>query len=273
MNARSNPGAGGYESAYGEFDSPLKRQLRSEAYGEDIGQHSWVTGDELRSDVVRLRLSIASRLLDIGCGACGPLTYILKSVGCRGTGTELSAAAVAAGRSRAAELGVDHLLTVEQGDLDQPLAFGNHAFDATMALDVLLHVRDRVRLFREVARVLSPAGRFLFTDAGVVTGVISDVEIARRSAHGPTSFCPPGFNERALADAGFRLLETEDRTASMVQNAAGRRAARLSHQLELERLEGREAFERQRQYLETVIDISRRGAVSRFMYLAERAGP
>jgi hypothetical protein len=29
--------AQGYDSTYREFDSPLMRQLRQEAYGEDIG--------------------------------------------------------------------------------------------------------------------------------------------------------------------------------------------------------------------------------------------
>lgn len=269
MDACSDHETRGYESAYEEFDSPLKKRLRREAYGEDVGQHSWVTADELRSDIARLRLSSASRLLDIGCGPCGPLTYILKAIGCRGTGTELSASALAAGRARAAALGVDHLLTLESSDLDQPLAFADGTFDATLAIDVILHVRDRASVFREVARVLGPAGRFLFTDAGVVTGPVSGLEITRRSAHGFTTFSPPGFNERALAEAGFRLLETEDRTASVVQNAAGRHAARLSNQEPLKRLEGRESFERQQQYLEAVIEISRRGAVSRFMYLAE----
>jgi hypothetical protein len=40
-----------YDGIHGEFDSPLMRQIRQEAYGEDIGQHSWVTADELRSDL------------------------------------------------------------------------------------------------------------------------------------------------------------------------------------------------------------------------------
>ena len=31
-----------YEAFYRDFDSPLMCQLRREAYGEDIGQYSWV---------------------------------------------------------------------------------------------------------------------------------------------------------------------------------------------------------------------------------------
>jgi len=75
-----------------------------------------------------------------------------------------------------------------------------------------------------------------------------------------------------LERAGFRLLDTEDRTASVLKNASGRLAARLAHRERLESLEGASEFERQQQYLETVIEISRRAAVSRVMYLAESRG-
>src|SRR3989442_15940705 len=93
-----------YEGAYAGFDSPVMRRVRAEASAEDIGQHSWVTADELRADMGRLRLTPAHRLLDLGCGAGGPLTYVLRAVGCRGTGLERSAPAAALSRVRAAAL-------------------------------------------------------------------------------------------------------------------------------------------------------------------------
>src|SRR6185295_5407066 len=104
MSAASDSRAPGYDSAYTDFDSPLMHRLRAEAYGEDIGQHSWVTAEELRGDIARLRLSPASRLVDLGCGPCGPLTFLAAAVGCSGTGLEQSAAALEAGRARAAAL-------------------------------------------------------------------------------------------------------------------------------------------------------------------------
>jgi len=262
----------GYDSLYQEFDSPLSRQLRVEAYGEDIGQHSWVTADQLREDIARLRLSSASRIVDLGCGPVGTLTFVVSSVGCAGTGLELSAAALDAGRARAADLEVDHLLTLREADLNAAIPLADGAFDAAMSLDVVLHLRDRVAFFAEVARLLVPGGRFLFTDAGVLTGAISNEEVANRSHHGFTQFVAPGFNERALESAGMRLLETEDRTASVVTNASGRRDARLAHRAELLRVEGASEFDRQQKYLETVIEVARRGAVSRVMYLAESPG-
>ncbi|MBI1796355.1 MAG: hypothetical protein HYR74_04820 [Candidatus Eisenbacteria bacterium] len=56
MNAPGPSEAQGYDSFYKEFDSTLTRRLRAEAYGEDIGQHSWVSAAELRDDIARLRL-------------------------------------------------------------------------------------------------------------------------------------------------------------------------------------------------------------------------
>jgi SAM-dependent methyltransferase len=272
MNAPADSKAQSYDRFYRDFDSPLMRQLRVEAYGEDIGQHSWVTAAELRSDAARLRLARSSRFLDLGCGPCGPLSFVLSSIGCHAAGTELSAAALALGRSRAETMGVSHLIELREADLNEPIPFPSASFDAAMSLDVVLHLRDRAAFFREVARVLKPAGRFLFTDAGVVTGSISDEEVRLRSVHGYTQLSAPSFNERVLERAGLRLLESEDRTASVLKNATGRRAARIAHRGELEPLEGAEDFQRQQQYLETVIEISRRGAVSRTMYLAESHG-
>jgi SAM-dependent methyltransferase len=261
-----------YDEFYKNFDSPLMRQLRAEAYGKDVGQHSWVTAEELEEDVHRLELSRSSRLLDLGCGPCGPLAYIVGLVGCHTSGTDLSPDAIAAGRTRLASLGLEGLVTLQQTDLDEPLPFASGSFDAVMSLDVVLHLRDRLAVFREIARVLVPGGRFLFTDAGVITGPVSDEEIRLRAIHGHTQFVPPGVNERALEHAGFRLVDSHDRTASLLKNASGRLTARLAHRAELEQLEGTSAFERQQQYLHTVVELSQRGAVSRLMYLAESHG-
>jgi len=81
MGVRDEPSGRTYDSVYDEFDSPVMRRVRSEAYGEDIGQHSWVTARDLRGDIDRLKLAPTDHLLDVGCGPCGPLTYVLSAVG------------------------------------------------------------------------------------------------------------------------------------------------------------------------------------------------
>ena len=123
MNAAKESGADRYGSAYRDFDLPLMRRIRAEAYGEDIGQHSWVTAEQLRADIARLGLTRASRLLDLGCGPCGPLTFVVREAGCEGTGVELSPAALAVGRARATALGIETRISLHEGDLDEALPF------------------------------------------------------------------------------------------------------------------------------------------------------
>jgi cyclopropane fatty-acyl-phospholipid synthase-like methyltransferase len=271
MNKSAEPAPEGYEAFYREFDSPLMQELRRQAYGEDIGQHSWVTADDMRADILRMKLTSSSRLLDLGCGPCGPLLFAMDASGCRGTGAELSAAALRAGQARAERLGLGASLEVREIDLNEPLPFQDGAFDGVMSLDVVLHLRDRSCFFGEVARLLSTGGKFLFTDAGVVTGAVSNEEIRARSPHGYTQFVVPGWNEQLLESAGLRLLHIEDRTSSVLRNATGRLAAVEAHRAELEQVQGAQAVADQLAYLSALVEVSRRRALSRFMYLAERA--
>jgi len=258
-----------YEAFYREFDSPLMRQVRVEAYGEDIGQHSWVDAGELREDSCRLGLVATSRLLDLGSGPCGPLTFLIAQSGCIGVGLELSASAIEVGRLRAATLNVEKRFSAHVADLNDPLPLNLGLFDAVLAIDIVLHLQDRAALFRQVAAALAPGGRFLLTDAGVITGAISNEEIRRRSIHGYTQFVPTGWNEARLESAGFRLLERENRTASVVRNAGGRLGALQNHRDELQQLTGVASFDRQIAYVGTVEALAARGALSRFMYLAD----
>lgn len=255
-----------YESFYQTFDSPLMQQVRREAYGEDLGQHSWTSAEELRGDVARLRLSSSSRVVDLGCGPCGPLMFVIAAAGCRGTGVDSSAGALRAGRARREE----PRLSVALADLNASLPFSAGCFDAAMSFDVVLHLPDRLQLFREVARLLRPGGRFLFTDAGVLTGVVSSEDLRRRSVHGESFYVAPGWNDRLLAAADLRVIETEDRTGRVLTTASGRLAAMLAHRGELEQQSSPAEFERYKSYLDTVLALSRTAALSRLMYLSEK---
>jgi len=258
-----------YDKLYEHFDSPLMRQLRAEAYGQDIGQHSWVTAEELLADIPKLKLSPESHFLDLGCGPAGPLTYIAAQTKCQAVGLDVSANAIAAARDRAASLGLSEKIALQQADLNEPLPFPDAHFQAVVSIDVVLHLRDRAAFFGEVARVLVPGGRFLFTDAGVITGPISSEEIQSRTPHGYAQFVPPDVNEQLLERASLRLIERSDRTPNLLRSSTGRLAARESRRIELEKLEGTPTFLRQQQYLQTVLALAQRAALSRIMYLAE----
>jgi phosphoethanolamine N-methyltransferase len=259
-----------YESLFRAVESPVMQRIRRDGYGEDIGQHSWVTADELRADIRRLQLTASSKLIDLGCGPCGPLTFVLDTTRCAGVGVDVIDAALQVGRARAKSMGIGELLETQRADLNGPLPFEASSFDAVMSLDAVIHVGERAALFAEVARLLRPGGRFLFTDGGVITGSVSNEEMQRRTPNGVAYFVPPRWNERLLEAAGLRVIEVEDRTASATRNASGRLAATRAYRADLAQEISDEGVDTQISFLETVVEVSRRHALSRVMYLVER---
>src|SRR4029077_2836597 len=223
-----------YDALYKQFESEIMRQVRREAYGEDIGQHSWVLAEDLEHDLARLRLTDSACLLDLGCGPCGPLEFVVRRVRCRCVGVDVSQPALDAGGNRLASAGLSGLFELRQHDLNTHLPLAAASFDAVMSFDVILHLKDRVATFCEVARVLKPGGRFLFTDAAVLVGAISSEQVQARSIHGTTHLSSADFSPNALETTGLRLLEAEDRTASLLRSARGRRRARDARRPELE---------------------------------------
>ena len=71
-----------YDANYGNFQTALYEQIRREAFGEDIGQNSWLTADEQDKFLTWLDLSPSKNLLDVACGAGGPALRISAVTGC-----------------------------------------------------------------------------------------------------------------------------------------------------------------------------------------------
>ena len=72
---KSLPG-GHYNANYGNFQKELYAEIRRDAFGEDIGQNSWLTSDEHDKFLEWLGLGPGKTLLDIACGAGGPALRI-----------------------------------------------------------------------------------------------------------------------------------------------------------------------------------------------------
>src|SRR5262245_60330407 len=82
-----------YSAAYGNFASELYAEIRTEAFGEDIGQQSWLSAEEQDRLIDWLDLQPNHRLLDVACGSGGPTLRIVERTGCRVRGIDLEAAA------------------------------------------------------------------------------------------------------------------------------------------------------------------------------------
>ena len=155
------------------------------------------------------------------------------------------------------------------GDAAAPLPFGDRSFDALTCIDAINHLPDRPRVLGEWRRVLKPGGRLLFTDPIVLTGPVTNREIAIRASIGLFVFVPAGLDEAMLEQAGFEIERVEDRTRNMAENAAGWRAARETGGGSA-RDRRREAFDGQQLFLETAASLAREKRLSRIVILARR---
>lgn len=92
-------------------------------------------------------------------------------------------------------MGLSERVSFFQADCDAPFSLPLDTFDAAISIDVILHLRDRAQFLSQVSRVLKPHGIFIFTDAGVITGAMTEAERARRTLFGRTDFVSQGVNE------------------------------------------------------------------------------
>jgi hypothetical protein len=118
---------------------------------------------------------------------------------------------------------------------------------------------------------MKPEGRLLFTDPIVITGPLSNAEIAIRSSAGFYLLVPQGYDEQVLAQCGLRLVTVENHTANMADIALRRRQARESHAQALQEIEGPQAYEAQQQLLTVASRVAQEGRLSRFLFVAEKA--
>ncbi|MBI3744106.1 MAG: methyltransferase domain-containing protein [Chloroflexi bacterium] len=102
-------------------------------------------------------------ILDVGCGLGGPSRYLADRYGCRVTGVDLLPIRVEVASSLARMVGMDKQVTYRVADATQ-LPFKKGQFAQVWMLDASIHIRDKGRLFAELARVLAPAGLLVMHD-------------------------------------------------------------------------------------------------------------
>jgi SAM-dependent methyltransferase len=127
--SNSSPPSDHYNANYGNFQTELYAQIRREAFGEDIGQNSWLTSDEQDRFLEWLDLSPGRTLLDIGCGAGGPALRIAATTGCSVFGIDVHEQAVTTASSLAAKRGLAERAEFRSIDATGPLPFSDASFD------------------------------------------------------------------------------------------------------------------------------------------------
>ena len=259
-----------YDANYGNFQTELYAEIRREAFGEDIGQSSWITADEQDRFLGLLELSPGKRLLDVACGSGGPALRIATKTGCSVVGIDMHEDAVSTANSLAAHDGLSDRAEFRVANAAEPLPFPDAFFDAITCIDAINHLPDRPRVLSDWARLLKPGGRLLFTDPITVTGPLTNHEIAVRGSIGFFLFVPLDYDRTVIAQCGLRLLVCEDVTANMAEMAERRGAARASRSHLLREIEGAETYDGQQTFFAIAARIAKERRLSRFLYVVER---
>jgi ubiquinone/menaquinone biosynthesis C-methylase UbiE len=225
----------------------LQDVIFREVYDDYFGQSSWISTANYDRFIGWLEVTPDGRVLDVACGRGGLSLRLASLASCLLEGIDNNAQAVAMGTSKALEQGLSERVRFLHCDGSQPLPFSDGTFDALICIDALALLPDRPRIFFEWARVLKPGGRLLFTNP-VMTGAISNEEIAARFSQGYFLLAPSGYEERMIGEAGFELLCREDITAQLAEIARRHCAARAAHADELRAADGEVEFESQNRY-------------------------
>jgi len=257
-----------YASAYAGLD--VRERVRRKTYGEDLGQSSWMTVDELDRFGEWLELHSASRLLDVGCGSGGPALHLSETTGATVVGVDVLEEGIAAGTAQAQARGLTEKATFVRADAGERLPFEDETFDAVLSIDAMCHLPNRLGVLEEWRRVTRPGARVLFTDPTIITGPVTGDEIADRSAIGVYVFSIASMNEELLGEAGFDLLRREDLTENMARVAGRWRDAREQLSDELAADEGAATFEGVQRFLGAAHVLARERRLSRYAYLAGR---
>lgn len=259
-----------YDNAYGHFADNAMAEVRRDTYGDDIGQSSWTTADEYRTFIAALNLSPTSTVLDLGCGSGGPALFLANEANCSVVGCDVNAEGIANATALARSRNLEARARFQQTQPGQPLPFPDQSLDAIICIDAIIHIPDRPALLADCRRILKPAGRLLYTNPTVLTGLVSKDEIAIRASIGHFDFAGPDVDRALIAAAGLTLLETRDATDQAARISGRWHDARAKRAEALKKLESPETFEGLQLFLSTVHKLCKERRLARLVFVAQR---
>jgi len=259
-----------FYNTYANFTEQVLASVRAATFGEYIGQSSWVTTDEYKRFIGWLLLGPASHALEVASGSGGPALYLADKTGCRVTGVDVNPNGVATALEAACGHSAGGRTKFMVADATMPLPFIDDSFDALLCIDSMNHFPDRLETLREWRRVLKPGGRAVFTDPVVITGPVTNDDLAQRSSIGLFVFTPRGLNEELIAEAGLRLVRQLDVTENAALVSRRWLEARQRFREDLLQIEGGERYEGVQKFLAAVHRLTHERRLSRIAYLVER---
>ena len=191
--------------------------------GECPKPNEWFTDCEIHAramvrmveaTVVPAEIEQQYHVVDAGCGVGGAVIHLARTRGCRATGVNIVPLHLEIATRKAAEAGLEDLVSFEYADCSQHLPFPDNSVDVVLNIESACHYIDRRNFLREVHRILKPSGKIVATDWMARDG-LTDAEYERyiepicEPYALPSLECPASYRE-ILAEAGLEVRELED---------------------------------------------------------------
>ena len=111
----------------------------------------------------QVKLTPATRVLDLGSGYGGGARFLARTYGCDVTCLNLSCTQNERNEAFNKEQGLENKISVVEGNFES-IPFSEKNFDVIWSQDAMVHSANRTKVIQEVSRVLSEGGSFIFTD-------------------------------------------------------------------------------------------------------------
>jgi phosphoethanolamine N-methyltransferase len=203
------------EQSHSNFQQFLDKQQYSTngilRYEKIFGKHFVSTGGlETTTEFVEmLRLQQGEMVLDVGCGIGGSAFYMAKQFGATVVGMDLSSNMINIALERAAECN-DTRVQFEVADATKR-EYPPESFHVVYSRDTILHIQDKLSLFKDFLKWLKPGGRLLISDYCCTPNEWSENYTAYVKQRGYRLVSVKEYG-KLLEKAGFVAVNAMDRT-------------------------------------------------------------
>ena len=182
-------------------------------------------------------------VLDIGSGYGGAARYLTETFACTVTALNLSEKENERNREINTERGLSDKINVVDGSFED-IPADDQSFDVVWSQDAILHSGNREKVLQEVARVLKPGGRFIFTDPmqsdncpdGVLKSILDRIHLSTLGS--------PKFYRDNLSALGMTEVHFEEHTQQLINHYTSVLQETTNRQDELSKAVSAEYIER-----------------------------
>ena len=133
-----------------------------EEYPAELEPYSYTSRSELACIADAVHVAPGELLVDVGAGRGGPGLWVAATTQAAYIAIDIASTALQAVEERAARLGLGDRVRTQEGSFEQ-LPLGDGEASAVMSIDALLFSPDKAAALVEIARILRPSGRVVFT--------------------------------------------------------------------------------------------------------------